>query len=145
MIKIGFSGTRHGMPELQWWGVRKLLSNYRYLDIEFHHGDCVGADAQAHDMAVEDHAVIVIHPPINPVMRAYRKSDRLMPMKRYIERNRAIVSECDVLIAAPRSETEDNSGTWSTIRFARLMKKKIWIVSPKGAVRGEDVASNPAT
>ena len=45
-MKIGFTGTQKGMTHHQ---LIKLLDELcSYSNIELHHGDCIGADAQAH-------------------------------------------------------------------------------------------------
>lgn len=50
----------------------------------------------------------------------------------YLDRNHAIVDECSVLIAAPRSLTEEQrSGTWATVRYARKMGRPVVILDPE--------------
>ena len=74
-MRIGLTGTREGMTEQQKRSLIQLLAEYR--PTEFHHGDCVGADAEAHTI-VQQHcttARIVIHPPTNPAMRAFCHGD----------------------------------------------------------------------
>lgn len=43
-MKIGFTGTRHGMTNQQKNQFFKIIINLNDLK-EFHHGDCIGADA----------------------------------------------------------------------------------------------------
>lgn len=63
-MKVGFTGTHHGMTLGQQEAFRKLLCE---LDtIEFHHGDCIGADVQAHMIAMDYPIRIVVHPPTDP-------------------------------------------------------------------------------
>jgi len=48
-------------------------------------------------------------------------------------RNRDIVDATDMLIAAPATRKEVlRSGTWATIRYAKKMKKWIYIIYPSG-------------
>jgi hypothetical protein len=121
-MKIGFTGTQHGMSKFQKKLLRRLLDND--LD-EFHHGDCVGADAEAHNIADTERCAcaIVIHPPSDSRKRAFKKvhdQDQMIKPKPYIQRNKDIVNAVDLLIAAPRSNKEElRSGTWSTVRYAK--------------------------
>lgn len=130
IMKIGFTGTRKGMSAVQKVEVRGLVREmFKTLDtnFQFHHGDCVGADAEFHEIVSDfQPSVIVIHPPINPRARAFCCSKHIMPEKPYLNRNRDIVDACDVLIAAPKSTREElRSGTWTTVRYARKRGKPI--------------------
>lgn len=100
-----------------------------------HHGDCVGADAASHAVALGLHARIVVHPPLNPKLRAFCKgADEVLPPRAYLTRNRHIAHDSrDGLIALPESRFEVlRSGTWSTVRYARELKRRIWIVDVDG-------------
>src|SRR6185369_15902528 len=101
-LVIGFTGTRHGMSQIQKDIVRKLLQDFAG---SFHHGDCVGADAEAHAIAKELNYMIAIHPPINPRWRAFCQGDFMYPPKDYIPRNHDIVQSCQYLIATPATMT----------------------------------------
>jgi hypothetical protein len=99
----------------------------------FHHGDCVGSDAEAHDIAHEFGAAIIIHPPSNPDKRAFKNPGPRRIPKPYLERNKDIVNECDVLIGMPKEHEEQlRSGTWSTIRYARKQGKPLRVIAPDG-------------
>lgn len=133
-MRIGFTGTRQGMTKEQQATLRSLLN----ADTgEFHHGDCIGADAQAHDIAVGMGYNIIIHPPFAVSHRAF-KSDgswKTRAPKDYLERNKDIVMETDYLIATPELEVETTrSGTWSTVRFARKHMRMITIIKPNGNI-----------
>lgn len=124
-MKLGFSGTRFGMIEEQKYNLRHLMLNTDICPVtpgvrnEFHHGDCVGADAEAFEIAVELGWETIAHPCDLEHLRAFTASDIIMPVCRPLVRNRAIVKACDVLAGAPRSLTDvTRSGTWSTIRYA---------------------------
>lgn len=127
---VGFSGTRKGMSENQKYAVREVLDGLAALTL--HHGDCVGADAEAHEIAVACGFLTVAHPPENPSLRAYCRTDGKMLPLPYLERDRAIVDATYMLIAAPESATPDKGGTWYTIRYAMSQNKPV-IIIPKGA------------
>lgn len=127
---MGFTGSRDGMTNNQISQFYKILLNYVHNKFEFHHGDCFGADDQAHEMVKSMcfEAMFVIHPPLNPSLRAYRTGYVHEPLP-YLLRNRNIVTNTEFLIAAPKENNEiTRSGTWSTIRFARKNNKKVYIL-----------------
>ena len=131
-MKVGFTGTRNGMTLDQKTRLRNLLFGLVSTDgpNEFHHGDCLGADAEAHEIAVQLGYTAVIHPPINPTMRAFCSGTILEPLD-YLERNQEIVNFSSILIAAPHENKEVlRSETWSTIRRARSAGKEVKILYP---------------
>jgi hypothetical protein len=131
MVKIGFTGTRHGMDRDQIAALWELLPQH----FEGHHGDCVGGDEEFHHICCTVADTIIVHPPKDPKLRAYCKGDLILPEKDYNERNQDIVDACDLIIAAPETMTpQPRSGTWQTIRFAQK-KGNLWkIVFPHGTV-----------
>ena len=146
-IHLGFSGTRQGMTAYQQAQLRAILWHLAYEGTfppfvgsevliegrvaDLHHGDCVGSDVEAHDLASEFRIPCHIHPPDNPKLRAYCTGDVHYKPLGYRERNEAIVRACTVLIAAPRSLNEqERSGTWMTIRFARTDGKPVIVLAP---------------
>lgn len=145
-MNVGFTGTRKGMSAKQKNGLEDWFEehydNYEggpnFL-AEFHHGDCEGADEQAHEVAGFYFKKRVVHPPIDTRYRAYTIGEEwplYMPKeygyrkpKDYLDRNHDIVDETDVLIAAPETMTEElRSGTWATIRYARKQGKLVYIL-----------------
>ena len=113
---VGFTGTQKGMTARQKTDFADWLP--RLDALQFHHGDCIGADAEAHDVADDLGVVTVIHPPIIMVKRAFKDGDTILPSKEYLERNHDIVEVADILIACPSGPEELRSGTWATIRYA---------------------------
>jgi len=114
-MKVGFTGTRQGMSANQKKQLRKVLSAVTNID-EFHHGAAIGADTEAVDIA-EDY---VDGGPTRIISWPAAKGKELA-------RDRTIVAESDILIAAPLTDKEVlRSGTWATIRYA--FKKGIPIV-----------------
>ena len=64
---IGFTGTQQGMTLRQKQQLNEILRDlYDKGNRWFHHGDCIGADAEAHDIATAIGYHILVHPPINP-------------------------------------------------------------------------------
>jgi hypothetical protein len=106
---------------------------------EFHHGDCIGADKNAHD-AVRTHVGSVIrvigHPPTNPSKRAFCECDRLLEEKEYLARNKDIVNASSALVVTPKEfEEQKRSGTWSTYRYAKKQGIPIYLLLPDGTVQ----------
>lgn len=133
---LGFTGTQQGCTAAQLMALRHLLTaTLRHNDI-FRHGDCTGADAQAHVMARLTGAIIHIHPPTNATKRAHCDGDVIWLPRPYADRNHDIVTRSDRLIACPKGPEELRSGTWSTVRFARGTGRPVTIVWPDGSVVG---------
>jgi len=138
MMQAGFTGTRGGMTAAQKASFTRLMELLRPAMVAFHHGDCVGADAEADAIvrAADSRVVIVIHPPSNQHYQAFceRGGDVVQPPAGYLERNHRIVDACDLLIACPRTATEEvRSGTWATVRYALKLNKRVLIVFPDGS------------
>ena len=132
-LSIGFTGTRHGASSRQLVSLRSLLVGSLG---EFHHGDCVGADALAHSIALSLGFCIFIHPPSDPRKRAFCtgavKVFEIMP---YLVRNTIIVRSTECLIAMPHSSVEQlRSGTWATVRFARSIGRPVFVIHPDGSI-----------
>jgi len=144
---IGFTGTRYGMTPHQ--RMRVLLEVEREADdsmgIMGHHGDCIGADAQFHEIIrMFPFGHVVGHIPTNDEHRARCVFDEERPPLPYMKRNAAIVAAANVMIAAPFEMTEqERGGTWRTIKLARLARKPISIVLPDGSLL-EDPLSTKA-
>jgi hypothetical protein len=129
LMRIGFTGTRQGMTERQKIAVRDLLASYAGATL--HHGDAVGADAEAHDIALALGCAIVIHPPAIETQRAFKRAVEIRAAKPYLVRNKDIVRETALLIAAPDEAVEQlRSGTWSTVRFARRLGREVRLLTP---------------
>lgn len=131
-MKIGFTGTRQGMSQVQKDSLYRILEDYREAgEVEFHHGDCLGADDEAHDIAIQTHCSVVVHPPKIATFRAFRHEAgvKVLPPKDYFDRNHDIVDATDFLIAAPKTDHEElRSGTWATVRYADKKGKKVTLL-----------------
>ena len=118
---IGFTGTQR-LSLVEKDRIIALRAWCReHLAEEYHHGDCIGADAFFH-MNVYRRGKVIIHPPKNQTKEAfcggfYEKKEP----KDYLKRNHDIVNASDVLVALPANPTKEvlRSGTWATIRYAR--------------------------
>lgn len=128
---VGFTGARRGMDAHQQAALVELMREWVALGpVELHHGDCVGADAQAHAVAESTGARVVLHPPDDPKHRAHCQANASRPPKPYLKRNQAIVAVCEVLVAAPSCPERLRSGVWSTVRKARKANKRVIILEP---------------
>lgn len=126
-MRLGFTGTQVGMSSGQ---QGTFLYSLRYFNPSvFIHGDCIGADADAHAMTEPWAEVcgtkIIVRPSDLDAKRAFNRN---YVFKTYapeppLVRNRKIVHDSDILIACPRKFREETrSGTWATIRYACGMK-----------------------
>lgn len=141
---VGFTGTREGTTAAQHDGLRELLRVGLPDAIKFHHGDCVGADADFHELVGElcqgRRAVIHLRPCDISRMRAWCSppggdiSVVEHDPKRPLDRNKDIVDACDLLLACPKGPEERQSGTWSTIRYAMRRGKPVIIIFPDGTL-----------
>jgi hypothetical protein len=132
-VAVSFTGTQRGMTHAQKLEVGRLIAESTTI----HHGDCIGADAEAHHLAVSNGLRTVIHPPADSSRRAYLDADVIYKPKDYLQRNHDIVDAGDHLVAAPNGPERLRSGTWATIRYARKRGKAIYIVMPDGSIAQE--------
>lgn len=113
---------------------RTLLSSLK--PTEFHHGDCIGADDEAANIAASLPVAIVAHPPNKEVLRANNAfSSYTFPANGYLARNRDIVDTTDLLIGVPKEQYRQlTGGTWYTIDYAKSKEKTVFIIWPNGQV-----------
>lgn len=138
-LSLGFTGTRLGMTDEQQTAFRALVSALR--PTEFHHGDCVGADSEAHviirrymkDQDLINLPWVHIHPPVDDAHRGWNVADTMHKPLTHFARNRKIVLACDVLVGASAGEERSTKGgTWYTIDYARKLKKRVVVLWPDG-------------
>lgn len=146
---IGFTGTQRGMTQFQKDELKSLLQLKGCQ--EFTHGDCIGSDCEANDIALSVGVkIFTIFPPTGTTKRGYcfnvdkdlmnddfqwREVNgvnvRWWPKDEYLKRNQKIVEHCQLMIATPKEyEHTLRSGTWATIRYAWKMKRDITIIPP---------------
>lgn len=127
---IGFTGTQSGMTTFQKHELRKILKMKECS--EFMQGDCIGADEESVEEAIQAGVrIFTVFPPDNTKKRAWTfdkeqktKWNRIitpymdvavgpshpalkvnvkwMPVEAYLERNKRIVDTVSLMIAAPK-------------------------------------------
>ncbi len=143
-MHVGFSGSRHGPNGSdQHNAVARALKELRDACVtfpqlcRFHHGDCLGFDSVAHDIA---HALgwpITIHPPEKSILRAFKGKDdptvEILKPRPYLKRNCDIVEACAIVIIAPDTPTRRaGSGTWYTYQRAKTIGRRTILILPNG-------------
>ena len=136
---VGITGSSYGATQRQQDSLRQLFVWLRPGGLR--HGDCVGADAQGHDIYREvmgpnrNHAYVLIHPPRDHRLRAGKIGNTFKELP-YLERDKYIAGcvagfRTDLLIAMPRQPREVlRSGTWATVRYARRAGTPVIILLP---------------
>jgi hypothetical protein len=92
-----------------------------------------------HDIAFALDIDITLHPPTSDKDQAICEGWTWKEQRAaHLQRNRNIVDAVQVMIACPRGfEEELRSGTWATIRYARKVGRKLYIIYPDGRVDEE--------
>lgn len=136
MTAVGITASRSGLFTLQLARLARALADLRIKHDDFRHGDCVGGDAEGHEIAVRLGYHTIAHPPSNPKLRAWTVNNEVLPVEDYLKRNRAIVDASAVLIGCPTKPEKDapRSGTWATIRYARRVGRAVGVIMPDGSV-----------
>jgi hypothetical protein len=129
-MKVGISGTREGCNVAQRYELLQLLEDMKELYDTLIHGDCVGVDAEAHDLAYRLGYFTEIFPPIDPKHRAFKSGDFKHQPFPYLQRNHMIVDEADVMLIVPEKSMQDapRSGTWATYRYALSVGKPTTLI-----------------
>lgn len=148
---LGFTGTRRGLTAYQ---RTNLVESIAALPARLIHGGAVGADEEVdallaplywRDGTGEARLLAAITGADLPIL-VYPTADRIdhwkteaafqairelnEPMEP-LARNRIIARRCDHLLAAPATVEEvRRSGTWATIRYARVAGKPVTILLP---------------
>ena len=134
MAELGFTGTQRGMTKKQLFAVMNIMQDSSYET--GHHGDCIGADWEFHQLCRFKKMAVVGHPPRNQSKRAFCTFDVTMPSKEYIPRNHDIVDASGLVIVAPGEMKEVlRSGTWATYRYAKQTVTDLVIAYPDGSVK----------
>lgn len=132
---LGVSGTRSRPSDMQIAFLEKAISYSEVIEV--HHGDCVGLDNWAHNLAIKHHKLIVVHPPDVEKWRAYctNKNATILPVKWYTNRNLDIILASDICLAFPFSrEWASSRGTYNFVDVATKHKKSLIIVHADGGL-----------
>ena len=130
-VHIGITGTRSGMNERQRDFVVAHLHAVEGPSVHFHHGDCVGVDIQAAQIAKDAGIIVIGHPPIKTELRGYFPDAETREPKGYFSRNRDIVDDSNYLLVVPwQNEWYNSGGTWYTHDYAKKIGKDFIIVWP---------------
>ncbi len=132
-IHVGMTGTRNGMTPEQKTTFNNCLRQLKANIL--HHGDCIGADADAHDIAEARNVLNFIHPPSKDELRAYKAGAKIYQEKNYFARNRDIVNASSVLIGTPATFHETGGGTWYTINYGIKQGGLVYIIYPDGRIQ----------
>jgi hypothetical protein len=146
MTDIGFTGTRSGMSiaqiETLSWKLDRLLAVAK--PSQARHGMCIGSDLDFHHLCRARGFFIIGHPGVGHSGVSSTRAldcvcDLTLPEKPYILRDHDIVEQSGLLLATPAGMAEEKrSGTWTTVRYARKLKRPILIVFPDGTIREEN-------
>lgn len=151
MIHIGVTGTRGILsPHQKRWLKDELVTldlSVRLVQLQhpvLHHGDCLGADAFAHELAVQLGWSVVIHPPLNSKYRAYcsiedahARASKILRERKYLARDRLLAARCSIILGLPGLPRGEHvtragnvkimSGTWYTLEQAMDLGKEVKI------------------
>lgn len=135
---IGFTGTQKGMTKYQKEMIPQILKLKNAT--EFIHGDCIGADAEVNQIALDyGIKIFTLYPSTIERKRAWCFNSpvtgdtfaRIRKPQPPLIRNKQIVDNCHWLIACPKEfEHTLRSGTWATIRYAWKIKRDLTIIPP---------------
>ena len=133
-MKIGVTGTREGATDQQ---LDALITYFESLQCarELHHGDCTGVDVEVAAIARNYKLRIICHPPIQTETQGYFGGDEIRDPKGYLERDRDIVNETELLLVVPlQNQWQPKGGTWYTHDYAVKTGKPVKIFWPDGKV-----------
>jgi hypothetical protein len=118
---------------------------WTYAPVTLRHGDCIGADATAHSIAVA-HGGIKIwkHPSDLGTKRAWCAGGIPLNPEPPLMRNHRMIDAAAVaqkrVIALPAEDHEVlRSGTWSTVRYAVKQDVLVFVIWPDGHVTDDDI------
>ena len=129
-MKIGVTGTREGANDAQ---LRRIGAYMMSLGSghELHHGDCKGVDVEVAAIARYLGWRIVCHPPKSNEQQGYYGGDEVREPRGYLQRDRQIVDETELLIVVPlQDEWQNKGGTWYTHDYAVKKGKPVKIFYP---------------
>jgi hypothetical protein len=133
---LTFTGTSEGMTAAQQFTVGRLLTQLKPRILVLHHGSCVGADEQCHNLCLLNGIPVTRWPStVMGMVAPCTEALVSVPPQQPLKRNRLMVDASTGVIAAPAQLDEViRSGTWSTVRYARKAGKPIVLIAPDGEV-----------
>lgn len=132
-MKLGMTGNRNGLSKKAKIAFIELVMDGEFTSLS--HGDCVGSDADTHEIATTFGLDTIIHPPKKDNLRAHCKGTVILPEKGYFARNRDIVLTTDYLVGFPATKINPGKGgTWYTIDFALRRKLPVMIIHHDGTI-----------
>ena len=141
-MQVGITGARAGITVHAGNTFENIMVKMHTVIKHVHHGDCKGADEDAHRFFETNYRdiKIVIHPPpknLKKELRAFCKAhETKKALPTFKQRNEEIVECTNLLIAfAPTKEVDRNSGTWECILHALKLKKPTIIIFKDGSKR----------
>lgn len=136
VIDVGFTGTRAGCTLDQKHKLDDVLAELQDAGaVWMHNGDAIGADLEAAWAWWYIGGKIHLRPCTHKDRAFFELYQKIEKPKAPLDRNRDIVTACDVLVAISATmEETPRGGTWSTIRYADARKKKIIIIFPNGSI-----------
>ena len=140
-IHVGFTGSSSAITIAQMISLRGLLTALRATrELIGHHGCCIVADEVFHNICDANNLgiPIVCHPPIDRKKMAdidldARSVEARRP-KKYLDRNYDIAVESDLLICVPHAQETLRSGEWATVRYARKLRRRVFIIWHDGRI-----------
>ena len=139
MISLAFTGTQLGMTSQQRMAVYQYLLSWKPKLQSIHHGGCVGADEEFHELVwdaglihlVEVHPCTIIRK--RAILIKIDEVQDIHPAEEPLDRNHTMVDRATHLLATPHGYEEvTRSGTWATIRYARKQRLDMTIILPNG-------------
>lgn len=130
---IGVTGSRKGMNDYQ---INMFGYIVQGLEVDvFRHGVCTGTDETSSIIMrnLRPDTYIIGHPPLlDTHLSNSAVFDALEDKYEYLERNKHIVDNSNLLVGIPDTDKEKlRSGTWSTIRYAKKKGVKVIILYPE--------------
>jgi hypothetical protein len=131
------------MTEAQRKAVGLWLMEHETGIRQLHHGACMGADVDFHNVCIDMEMIQLIH--VHPSddrftnrLRQLKQIERvamIWPEEAPLQRDLTMVQYSDVLLATPLQDDEIvRSGTWATVRRARKLRKTVHVFRRDGTL-----------
>lgn len=138
---IGFVGTPQGLTRGQRAAINDIFREARSLVgvYQVHHCSRRGADEEAHYIAAEHKAVLVIHPHANSLYSVKLSAHQRRPTWPSFLAARDLVNEVSLLLVAPAFGPEnDNVHNWDVVEQARKKPIAVLTIIPEVVLYGKN-------